>query len=178
MKIELNPVKWIPKKAVTTPAAIEQVRQSSTSAKAVENTMSTTATPVAAASQPNGFIRFIDAIGNFFKKSAPEIEEVAKDAEPFLALTPFGPEYDLVVNAIIGAQQTATASLATGVALTGVQKMAIVLQAVTPGLSSILASKKVTSGIPAAISEFAQNVYNLQTGPTTTVVPAATKAAA
>lgn len=145
--------------------------------KAVENDMSTATTPVAAASQPNGFIRFIDAIGNFFVKSAPVLETIAVDAEPFLALTPFGPEYDLVVNAIVGVQKTATASLTTGATLTGEQKMALVLEAVAPGLTQILASKKVTSGIPTAISQFAQNVFNLQTGPTTTVAPSATPAA-
>jgi hypothetical protein len=156
----------------------KKVETQSVPAKAVENAMSTTPTPVAAAaSQPSGFIRFIDAIGNFFVKSAPVIEGVAVDAEPFLALSPFGPEYDIVVNAIVGVQKTATASLSTGGTLTGLQKMALVLEAVTPGLSAILASKKVTSGVPAAISQFAQNVYSLQTGPTTTVAPIAVSAA-
>lgn len=132
-------------------------------------------TPAPAAS---GFKRFIDAIGNFFVKSAPVVEAVAQDAEPFLALTPFGPEYDLVVNAIIGVQKTATASLSTGATLTGVQKMALVAQAVTPGLTAILGSKGITGGIEAAIQQFAQNVYNLQTGPTTAVAPTAPAVAA
>lgn len=137
----------------------------------------TTATPAPAA---NGFIRFIDAIGNFFVHSAPEIEAAAAAAEPMLALTPFGPEYDLVVNAIIGVQKTATASLTTGATLSGAQKMALVVEAATPGLTSILASKGITSGVPAAITQWAQNVYNMQTGPTTTVAaaPVATPAAA
>lgn len=132
------------------------------------------ATAVAPVPQENSFKRFIDAIGHFFVKSAPTLEALAQAAEPFLALTPFGPEYDIVVNAIIGVQKTATASLTAGAELAGTQKMALVLQAVTPGLSAILASKNVTSGIPLAISQFAQNVYNLQTGPTTTVAPALT----
>jgi hypothetical protein len=163
--VELNPAKWFGKKPVVAAAV-------SMPAKAVESNMSTAAVVPGAPAQ-SGFVRFIDAIGNFFKKSAPELEAVAQAAEPFLALSPFGPEYDLVVNAVVGVQQTATASLAAGVGLTGVQKMALVLEAVTPGLTQILASKKVTSGIPAAISQFAQNVYNLQTGPTTTVAPGA-----
>ena len=49
--------------------------------------------------------------------------------------------------------------------------------AFAPGLTAILALKKVTSGVPAAISQFAQNVYNLQTGPVTTVAPTAAKPA-
>ncbi|WP_188760843.1 hypothetical protein [Edaphobacter acidisoli] len=141
--------------------------------------MSTTAVTTAPTTTENGFERFIDKIGAFFKRAEPAInaaEGVAVSAEPFLALTPYGPEYDLVLNAIVGAQQTAEASLATGVTLTGEQKMALVLAAVTPGLTAILKSKNVTSGIPAAIAQFAQNVYNLQTGPATTVPPAAAAA--
>lgn len=145
----------------------------STQATAVSNLQKPATQPTTASSPENGFQRFIDKIGSFFTKSAPVIETIAQDAEPFLALTPYGPEYDLVVNAIIGAQKTATASLVTGATLNGTQKMSLVLQAVTPGLSAILASKKVTTGVPQAISEFAQNVYNLQTGPTTTVPPTA-----
>jgi hypothetical protein len=147
-------------------------------AEAVESVMSTApAAVVQPVSTESGFKRFIDAIGNFFVKSAPVLENVAVDAEPFLALSPVGPEYDLVVNAIVGVQKTATASLTTGATLTGAQRMALVLEAVTPGLSQILASKNVTSGIPAAISQFAQNVYNLQTGPMTNVPPVAAKPA-
>ena len=188
MIIQLNPAKWFgakptPQELVIVPASkaatpvvlapnqIAVIEQTSMSAKAVESTMSTAA--VVPAPAESGFKRFIDAIGDFFKKSAPVIEEVAVAAEPFLALSPFGPEYDLVVNAIVGVQKTATASLTTGATLTGVQKMALVLQAVTPGLATILASKGVTSAVPAAIGEFAQNVYNLQTGPVATVAPAA-----
>ena len=101
------------------------------------------------------------------------LEKVAVAVEPFLALTPFGAEYDLVVNAIIGAQQTATASLAAGSTLSGATKMALVLQAVTPGVTTILASKGITEPIAVqqAIAEFAQNVFNLQSGLTTTVAP-------
>lgn len=125
--------------------------------------------------------RFIDKIGALFIKAKPAIEglgEIAAAAEPFLALSPAGPEYDLVVNSIIGVGKTAAASLAAGTALTGTQKMALVLQAVTPGLTAILASKNITSGIPTAIQQFAQNVYNLQTGPFTTVPPSTAAPAA
>jgi hypothetical protein len=117
------------------------------------------------------FVRFIDAIDTFFKKDAPIIEGVAVAAEPFLALTPAGPEYDLVVGAIVGTQKIASASLAVGANLSGAQKMALVISACTPGLSAILASKNVTTGVTAAVSQFAQNVYNMQTGPVTTVAP-------
>lgn len=168
MIVDLNPLNMFRKKAAAPVAAV------SVPAKAVESDMSTApVVPAAPAAAPkeSGFTRFIDAIGNFFKKSAPEIEAVAEAAEPFLALTPFGPEYDLTVNAIVGVQQTATASLSTGATLTNAQKMALVLEAITPGLTSILASKNVTSGIPAAISQFAQNIFNLLAGPTTTVSP-------
>lgn len=116
---------------------------------------------------PNGFIRFIDAIGSFFKKEAPALEADAVAAEPILALTPFGPEYDLVVNAIIGVQKTATASLSTGATLTSDQKLALVVTAVTPGVTSVLASAGITepAAVSTAISQFTQNVYNLQAGP-------------
>jgi hypothetical protein len=182
VKIEINPAKWFPRKAADTTvsavvAAVQEVQQSSKAAKAVESMMSTTSTPAATASTESGFMRFIDAIGNFFVKSAPVLEGLAVAAEPFLALSPFGPEYDLVVNAIIGVRKTATASLTIGATLTGTQQMALVLEAVVPGLTAILASKKVTTGIPTAINQFAQNVYNLQTGPTTTVAPTAVSAA-
>lgn len=115
----------------------------------------------------NGFTRFIDAIGAFFKKAAPTLVAGAVAAEPLLALTPFGPEYDLVVNAIVGVQQTATASLSTGATLTSAQKMSLVISAVTPGITTVLASKGITASasVDTAIAEFAQNVYNLQTGP-------------
>lgn len=125
-------------------------------------------TPVPAPPPPhNVFIRFIDKIGSFFIHAAPVIEEAAVAAEPLLALTPFGPEYNLVVNAIVGAQKTATASLSTGAALSGTQKMSLTIQAITPGLSAILASKgiKESTAVEQAIAEFAQNIYNLQTGP-------------
>lgn len=143
--------------------------------------MATASVTPAPAPPENGFQRFIDKIGALFIKAQPAINtanQLAVDAETFLALTPYGPEYDLVVNAVVGAEKTGAASLAAGTALTGAQKMALVLQAVAPGLSSILASKKVTSGIPAAIQQFAQNVYNLQTGPFTTVPPSTAAPAA
>jgi len=177
VKIEINPARWFRGKAGVAMAAPVAVANSETgsSAKAVETMMATTA--VTPAPAENGFERFIDKIGQFFKKDAPIIEGFAVAAEPFLALTPFGPEYALVVNAIIGVQKTATASLSTGASLTGAQKMALVLEAASPGLTAILASKQVTSGVPAAISQFAQNVYNLQTGPVTTVAPTAAKPA-
>lgn len=177
MIVELNPLKWFGSTTVTAavvsapPAVVSEVRNA---AVAVESIMSTAAvTPAVPASKPNGFVRFIDVIGSFFVKTAPVLEKAAVAAEPFLALTPYGPEYDLVVNAVVGVQQTATASLAAGSTLSGVQKMALVVESVTPGVTAILASKGITepAAVQQAVAEFAQNVYNLQAGPTTTVAP-------
>ena len=136
----------------------------------------TTSTPAAV----SGFKRFIDDIGAFFKKAEPVASELAVAAEPVLALTPFGPEYDLVVNAIVGVQKTATASLAAGTAITSTQKMSLVLQAVTPGLTTILASAGITetAAQQTAIAQFAQNVYNLQTGPSVVVASTTSAGAA
>jgi hypothetical protein len=123
--------------------------------------------------QHNGFVRFIDAIGHFFVKAAPVAEEVMVAAQPFLALTPFGPEYTLVEQAILGVQKTATASLAAGKDFTGAQKMALVLQAVTPGLNTILTSKGVTSDTETHIANWTQVVFNLLSGPVGTAIVAA-----
>lgn len=144
-----------------------------TSAQAEEIPMAAATSALTPASVATGWIRFIDAIGSFFHHAAPIIEGLAVAAEPFLALSPFGPEYQLVVNAIIGAKHIADASLAAGTGISGTQKMALVVEATTPALTTILRSKGIVSNIPAAISQFAQNVYNLQTGPTTTVPPTA-----
>lgn len=130
--------------------------------------MATTPAPVPpVAPGKNGFIRFIDAIGHFFVKAEPAIEKVAVDLEPALAFTPFGPEYALVVNAIVGVRKTATASLASGVGLTGEQQMALVLQAATPGLNAILQSKGHTDNatIDAAVKQWAQVVFDILSGP-------------
>jgi hypothetical protein len=155
-------------------ASAPQVEQPSTPAKAVENTMSTTAV-VPAVQAKNGFLRFIDAIGHFFQKVSPVVEQVAIAAEPFLALTPFGPEYDLVVNAIIGVQKTATASIAAGVNLSGPQKMGLVLQSVTPGLNTILTSKGVTQDTETHIANWTQLVFGLLSGPVGAMVSGAAK---
>jgi len=122
-------------------------------------------TPVAA--KPNGFIRFIDTIKADFKKFEPIAEEVAVAAEPLLALSPIGPEYNLVVNAIVGARKAADASLSVGANLNGTQQMSLVLAAITPGVTAVLASKGITESatVTAAIAQFVQNVYGLQTGP-------------
>jgi hypothetical protein len=133
--------------------------------------------PVTPAPKQNAFVRFIDAIGHFFVKSAPVIEKVAVDLEPALAFTPFGPEYDLVVNAVVGSAKTAAASVVAGTTLTGAQKMQLVLQAVTPGLDAILKSKGVTdqTAIDAAIAQWSQVVFDILAGPVaaTPAAPAA-----
>jgi hypothetical protein len=138
-----------------------------------------TTLPVAAKPE-SGFKRFIDEVGNFFVHTAPIVEEEAVAAEPFLALTPFGPEYNLVVGAIVGIQKVATVSLSTGAALSGVQRMALVMSAVLPGLEAILKSKGITepAAVSAASSQFAQNVYNFQTGPVALLPPPAAAAPA
>lgn len=112
--------------------------------------------------------RFIDKIEAVFVKVQPyeqAIETAAVAAEPILALTPEGPEYDVAVNAIIGAQQVAKASLAAGTTLTGVQKAGIAVQAATPALTAILTSKGVTAETEAVISSWIQNVFNILAGP-------------
>lgn len=128
--------------------------------------------------QKNGFVRFIDAIGHFFVHAAPVIEEVAVAAEPFLAFTPFGPEYDLAVNAIVGVQKSATASIAAGVNLTGEQKFALAVQAAGPGLNAILASKGVTADTQTHVSNWVQLIFNLLSGPVIGDVAKAVKPAA
>jgi hypothetical protein len=164
----LNPAKWFSKKSET-PAPVAVTEQTSNPAKAEESIMATAA--VTPAPAESGFKRFIDAVGNFFVKAAPVAEEVAVAAEPLLALSPIGPEYDLVVNAIVGVQKTATASLSTGATLSDEQKMSLVISAITPGVTTVLASKGITESVAvtAAIAQFAQNVYNLQTGPVAVV---------
>ena len=146
--------------------------------------MSATATPVAAAApaaapatpapaHKNGFLRFIDAVGHDIKVAAPIVLGAAKAAEPILALTPFGPEYKLVVDAVIAAQQKATASIAAAPDLTGEQKLALAIEASTPSLTTILNEKGVTTGQQAAIQAWVQTVFQILAGPvaTTTVTP-------
>jgi hypothetical protein len=117
--------------------------------------------------------RFIDKIKAFFVAAEPAAEAVetaAVAAEPILALTPAGPEYQVAVNAIVGAQQVAEASLAAGTNLTGTQKAAIAVQAATPALNTILSSKGVSSNTEAVISTWIQNVFNILAGPIGTLV--------
>lgn len=115
--------------------------------------------------QHNGFVRFIDAIGHFFVKAAPIVEEAAVEAEPILAFTPIGPEYDIAVNAIVGAQKVATASLAANTTLTGTQKLGLAISAATPALNTILTSKGVTSDQETHVSNWIQLVFNILAGP-------------
>ena len=114
------------------------------------------------------FDRFIDKIEAVFVKAEPyaeAVETAAVAAEPFLALTPAGPEYQVAVNAIIGAQQVAQASLAAGTTLTGVQKAQIAVQAATPALNTILTSKGVSAGTENIIATWVQNIFNILAGP-------------
>ena len=129
--------------------------------------------------QENAVERFIDKIEAVFVKAAPvaeAVENAAVDAEPILALTPAGPEYQVAVNAIVGAQQGAEASLAAGTNLTGEQKAAIAVQAATPALNTILTSKGVSSGTESVISTWIQNVFNILAGPVAKLVEGKTAA--
>ena len=114
--------------------------------------------------------RFIDKIEAVFVKAEPlteAVETAAVAAEPLLALTPAGPEYQVAVNAIIGAQQVAKASIAAGTTLSGAQKAQIAVQAATPALNTILTSKGVSGDVESIISTWVQNVFNILAGPLT-----------
>ena len=126
------------------------------------------ASVVVVAGNEGGLERFIDNIKAVFVRAEPlaeAVETVAVAAEPVLALTPAGPEYQVAVNAIVGAQQVAQASMAAGTNLTGVQKAAIAVQAATPALKTILTSKGVSSNTESVISSWIQNVFNVLAGP-------------
>ena len=130
------------------------------------------ATPVVPAPE-SAIERFIDEVKAVFVKAEPvgaALETAAIDAEPILALTPAGPEYQVAVNAIVGAQQVAEASLAAGTNLTGTQKAAIAVQAATPALNTILTSKGVTANVESIIGTWIQNVFNILAGPVAAVV--------
>jgi hypothetical protein len=125
----------------------------------------------------NGFVRFIDAIGHFFVKVEPAALEVAQEVEPFMAFTPFGPEYALAVQAITGAQKAAAASIAAGVNLTNLQKAGLAIQAATPGLNTILTSKGVTADQETHVANWIQAVFGLLAGPVANIVKTVSTAA-
>ena len=102
--------------------------------------MGTTTTVTATAVNTNAVERFID-----------KIEAVLVKAE--------------AVNAIVGAQQMAQASLAAGVNLNGAQRAALALQAATPALIAILTSKGVNTNLEATIASWIQTVFNVLAGP-------------
>ena len=139
--------------------------------------MSTTPTTIA---PENGFERFIDSVESFFLKAAPvaqAVEDAAVAAEPILALTPDGPEYQVAVNAIVGAQQVAQASIAASTNLTGAQKAQIAITAATPALNTILSSKGITTSTETIITNWIQNVFNILAGPIEKIVDAVSTAA-
>lgn len=113
----------------------------------------------------SGFVRFIDKVGSFMLRHESAIEHAAVDLEPVLALTPFGPEYDLVVNAIVGMRRTAAASKAAGAEISGVDQMKKVLETVTPALVNILVVKGVLDSHDVHIANYAQVVFDLLCGP-------------
>ena len=116
---------------------------------------------VTAGGNENLVERFIDKVEAVFVKAEP----FALAAEPVLALTPAGPEYQVALNAIVGAQQVAQASLAAGTTLTGVQQAAIAVNAATPALNTILSSKGVTGSTEAVIGNWIQSVFGILAGP-------------
>ena len=139
------------------------------------------ATAAAVPANENVVERFIDKIEAVFldaKPVAKALETAAVDAEPILALTPAGPEYQVAVNAIVGAQQVAQASIAAGTNLTGTQKAAIAVQAATPALNTILTSKGVTASTESIIGTWIQNVFNILAGPVESLVTGKSAAAA
>lgn len=127
---------------------------------------------VPAAPHKAGFIRLIDKVSGFFHAHGGEVLQCAEAAEPFVAaLTPFGLEYDLVVNAIVGMRRTASAAQAAGVQMTGADQMKAVFAATAQPLSSILDARGVAKDDhDAAIATFLQAIYSLHTLP---AVPAA-----
>ncbi len=132
------------------------------------------------ASTEDDFERFLDHVKTFFVKAGPvitEVEDIAVAAEPILALTPIGPEYDLVVNAIMMAQQIAKASIVAGTKLTGKQKADIAISAATPALMTILTSKGITTSTELIIANWIQNVFNILIGPVAHIIENANNAA-
>ena len=130
-------------------------------------------TTPAATAKENIVERFIDGVKAVFVRAQPVVqalETAAVAAEPILALTPAGPEYLVAVNAILGAQQVAQASIAAGTNLTGAQKAAIAVQAATPALNTILTSKGVSSNTESVINTWVQNVFNILAGPVVALV--------
>ena len=130
--------------------------------------MASTATGNSLPKTTGAFERFIDSVEAVLVKAEPTLhtaETMAVEAEPILALTPAGPEYSVAVNAIVGAQQVAQASLAAGVNLNGTQKAALAIQAAPPALNAILTSKGVSTGLEATISSWIQTVFSVLAGP-------------
>lgn len=129
---------------------------------------------VAAPKTENGFERFIDKLGMFFKKAGPLALEGAELARPFLALSPIGPEYSIALTGIEAAvkldQQMQAASAAP---LSGVQKMVLAVSVASAPIEQILSTKGITEpvAVKSAIAQFLQNVFNLQTGPVAVPAP-------
>ena len=133
------------------------------------------ASSIVVAAPESAMGRFIDQVKAIFVKAQPvaeALETAAVMAEPILALTPAGPEYQVAVNAIVGAQQVAQASLAAGTNLTGAQKASIAVQAATPALQTILTSKGVSANTEVVIGSWIQNVFNILAGPVAAMVSA------
>lgn len=126
------------------------------------------------ATAPEGAVeRFIDKVQVFLVKAEPFVqaaEQAMVAAEPMLALTPAGPEYQVAVSAILGAQQVAQVSLAAGTTLTGMQKAAIAVNAATPALTNILSSKGISVNTEVTISIWIQNIFNILAGPVASIV--------
>ncbi len=155
--------------------ANSEVDASTASSTTAASTTADASPVILPAKKQSGFHRFIDELFSFVKKAAPVADQLANAAKPIMALTPFGPEYNLAVTGIETAVQADVATqAASGIPLTNLQKMALALQVSTPGITQILASKGITEPVPVqtAISGFVQTVYDLHTGPTAAATPA------
>lgn len=155
----------------TAPPAPPEIQPMSTAATQPTTSV---AAQVAAPKTGNGFERFIDKLGSFFKTAGPLALEGAELARPFLALSPIGPEYSIALTGIEAAvkldQQMQAASAAP---LSGVQKMVLAVSVASAPIEQILSTKGITEpvAVKSAIAQFLQNVFNLQTGPVAVPAP-------
>lgn len=113
------------------------------------------------------FIRLIDKLGSFFHAHGGELAQCAEAAEPFVAaLTPFGPEYDLAVTAVVGMSRMGAAAQAAGLQMSGPDRMKGAFAIASSALASILTARGVvTQDQDAIILKYLQSVYDLHTLP-------------
>ena len=136
----------------------------------------TTTTP----KTPNAFVRFLDKVGADVVKIVsvvyPAVLTVAEEAEPLvdLVLPAQGALFNACVQAAVLAEQAAVAASKTGVNLTGEQKLAKVIAAVGPLLTSELAKNGVVgTAADAAITNYINAIVALLNGPATSTTATA-----